>query len=110
VFQGRYRPFVVEESSDCRDQVSRYIHLNPACIPSLREAEAGVRQRVTRDCPWSSYAAELGERLGPITVSGLGSARQIMAGRLRESRTLRDRVTAIEAQIANAKSKSDDWP
>ena len=34
-------------------------------------------------------------RLGPITVSGLGSARQIMAGRLRECRILPDRVTAV---------------
>jgi hypothetical protein len=51
---------------------------------------------------------ELGQRLGPITVSGMGSARQIMAHRLRESRTLRDRVALIEARIATTKSKSDD--
>ena len=249
VFQGRYKAFLVEEESEYRDQVSRYIHLNPACIPSLRGADVAVRQRVIRDCPWSSYAAviglgrcprwldrravlagfrgrlqerqqayaryvekglsenlwdpyeaaaaqtiigsdsfvdrirrgltdltenvnvrresmqqralrawcsldqvvdaviqhyectaeqllqrhsknneprqvllylaatycrgrhslmELGERLGPITVSGLGSARQIMARRLRESRTLRDRVSSIEARIADTKSKSDD--
>ena len=189
VFQGRYKAFLVEEESHYRDQVSRYIHLNPACVPSLRDAELPVRQRAIRDCRWSSYAAviglgrcprwldrravlagfpgrlqerrqayaryveeglteglwdkctaeqllrrhsknnearqvllylaatycrgqyslmELGERLGPITVSGLGSARQITARRLRESRTLRDRVTEIEARIADPKSKSDD--
>jgi len=146
--EGRYKAFLVEEESEYCDQVSRYIHLNPACIPSLRDVALAVRQRTLHDCPWSSYAAviglgrcprwldpravknnearqvllylaatycrgkytlmELGERLGRITVSGLGSARQIMARRLRESRTLRDRVMAIEARIADAKSKSDD--
>jgi len=249
VFQGRYKAFLVEEASNYRGQVSRYIHLNPACIPSLRDAEVAVRQRTIRDCPWSSYAAviglrrcprwlerrailaglpgrlrerqqtyaryveqglteelwdpyeaaaaqavigsdsfvdrvrrgltdlaenvnvrresvqqrtlrawcsleqvveavghrygcsvedllrrhsknnearqvllylaatycrgqyslsDLGERLGPITVSGLGSARQIMARRLRESRTLRDQVEAITATIATANSNSED--
>jgi len=53
---------------------------------------------------------ELGERLDPITVSGLGSARQIMAGRLRESRTLRDQVGAFAARIAAAESKSARIP
>ena len=65
VFQGRYKAFVVEEASHYRDQVSRYIHLNPACIPSLLDAEVGVRQRAMRDCPWSSYAAVIGLRRCP---------------------------------------------
>ena len=51
---------------------------------------------------------ELGEHLGPITGSGLGSAPQIMARRLRKSASLRDRGEAIENKIADAKSKSDD--
>jgi len=51
-------------------------------------------------CRGHCNLAELGVRLGPITISGLGSSRQIMVGRLRESRTLHDRVGAIEARIA----------
>jgi hypothetical protein len=51
---------------------------------------------------------ELEERLGPITVSGLGSSRQTVARRLRESRTLFGRATAIKARIADPRSRSDD--
>ncbi len=35
VFQGRYKSFVVEDASRYSREVSRYMHLNPACIPSL---------------------------------------------------------------------------
>lgn len=52
--------------------------------------------------------AESGMRLGPITVSGLGSAREIMKQRLRASRSLRDRIAQLETRIAAFKSKSDD--
>ena len=34
VFQGRYKAFLVEDESDHGAEVSRYIHLNPARIPS----------------------------------------------------------------------------
>ena len=65
VFQGRHEAFLVQEASQYCDQVSRYIHLNPACIPSLRDAEVGVRQRAIRACPWSSYGAVIGLRRCP---------------------------------------------
>ena len=52
--------------------------------------------------------SELGQRLGPITVSGLGSAREAMKKRLRKSRPLRRHVHALESRIADGKSKSDD--
>jgi REP element-mobilizing transposase RayT len=65
VFQGRFKAYVVEEDSAYRDRVTRYIHLNPACIPSLREAHVEVRQAAIRDEAWSSYAAVIGLRSCP---------------------------------------------
>ena len=65
VFQGRFKAFVVEEDSAYRDRVTRYIHLNPACIPSLQEAGVEVRQAALRDEVWSSYAAVIGLRRCP---------------------------------------------
>ena len=34
VFRGRYKAFVVEDAGSYGAEVSRYIHLNPVCIPS----------------------------------------------------------------------------
>jgi hypothetical protein len=65
VFQGRFKAFVVEEDSAYRDRVTRYIHLNPGHIPSLREAPVEVRQAAVRDEAWSSYGAVIGLRLCP---------------------------------------------
>jgi len=65
VFQGRYKAFLVEDASEHSARVSRYIHLNPACIPSLRDAAMSVRQRAVRDCKWSSCGALIGLRRCP---------------------------------------------
>jgi REP element-mobilizing transposase RayT len=65
VFQGRYKAFLVDDDSSYRGEVSRYIHLNPACIPSLKDAPVEVRQRAIRQCPWSSYGALIGLRSCP---------------------------------------------
>jgi len=65
VFQGRFKSFVVEEDSAYRDRVTRYIHLNPACIPSRRQAAVEVRQAALRDERWSSYGAVIGLRRCP---------------------------------------------
>ena len=65
VFQGRYKAFLVEEDRAYRDRVSRYIHLNPACVPSLRDADTAERQRAIRNCKWSSYGALIGLRRCP---------------------------------------------
>jgi len=249
VFQGRYKALLVEDETGYSANVSRYIHLNPACTPSLADAEFDVRRRAIREYEWSSYAAllglrkrpswlrrqeafrnwgrtlkdkqqqygafveqgltgelwdpesaaaaqcligsdsfvdrvrrgltelsenvnvrresvqsralhswctleqltglvaeayacspedllrphskgnegrqvllylasvycrgryslsELGERLGPVSISGLGSARQIMKRRLRGCRELRERVAALEARISALKSRSED--
>ena len=60
VFQGRYKAYVVEDASSYRAELSRYIHLNPACIPSLKDADTEIRQREIRDFRWSSYGQILG--------------------------------------------------
>lgn len=65
VFQGRYKAFLVEDESSYRREVGRYIHLNPACVPALRDAAVESRQREIRDCRWSSYAAIIGLRPCP---------------------------------------------
>ena len=65
VFQGRYKAFLVEEDRAYASQVSRYIHLNPARIPSLEGTSADVLQREIRACPWSSYGAVIGLRQCP---------------------------------------------
>jgi REP element-mobilizing transposase RayT len=65
VFQGRYKAFLVEEDRAYASQVSRYIHLNPARIPSLDGAPIEVLQREVRQCPWSSYGALIGLRRCP---------------------------------------------
>ncbi|OPZ27918.1 MAG: Transposase IS200 like protein [Lentisphaerae bacterium ADurb.BinA184] len=65
VFQGRYKAFLVEDGDAYASRVSRYIHLNPARIPSLEDASVEARQRAIRQCPWSSYGAVIGLRPCP---------------------------------------------
>jgi len=64
--------------------------------------------RAATYCRGHCRLAELGEGLGPITVSGPGSARQIMARRLRESRTFVTKSERSRPGLPNQKSKSDD--
>ena len=92
----------VGESYGCRAEhmLTRHSKNNEDRQVLLYLASAYCRGRYS----WS----RLGERLGPITVSGLGSARQAMVRRLRESRELRGRVAQIEAAMIEAKSKSED--
>ena len=65
VFQGRYKAYVVEDAGSYRAELSRYIHLNPACIPSLKNADTEIRQREIRDFRWSSYGQIIGLRPCP---------------------------------------------
>ncbi len=65
VFQGRYKAFLVEDGRLYASRVSRYIHLNPAEIPSLRNAPLAERRRVVREERWSSYGQILGLRRCP---------------------------------------------
>ena len=49
----------------------------------------------------------LSEQLGPLTISGLDSARSKMSVRLRKDKQLRNRVTEIQAVLDN-NSKAED--
>ena len=60
VFQGRYKALLVEEDTSYCSNVSRYIHLNPACISSLVDASLEVRRGAIRDYAWHSYGAVIG--------------------------------------------------
>ena len=65
IFQGRYKAFLVEDDRIHASRVSRYIHLNPAEIPSLRAAALEERRLAIREERWSSYAQILGLRRCP---------------------------------------------
>ncbi|MBN2451256.1 MAG: transposase [Lentisphaeria bacterium] len=62
VFQGRYKAFLVEDVKAYRAKVTHYIHLNPACIPSLADEAPDVRHEAALHYPWSSYGQILGIR------------------------------------------------
>lgn len=92
VFQGRYKAFLVEDESRHCDEVSRYIHLNPACIPSVRDAPFGQRRCVVRECLWTSYASILGLRRCPAWLD----RRAVLRG---WGRTLAERRTGYAAFV-----------
>ena len=102
VFQNRYKAYVVEDESSYRKEVSRYIHLNPVCIPLLKDAAPEVRQRTIRDYPWSSYGAILGLRPCPRWLDR-SSVLHGFAGE-----RLRDRQQAY-AQFVEQGLTSDLW-
>ena len=56
--------------------------------------------------------SEIAEQLGPLTISGLDSARSKMTARLRKNKELKSRVSQIERSFRNDidKSKSEDRP
>jgi len=84
VFQGRYKAYVVEDESSYRWEVSRYIHLNPACIPSLRDSPVEVRQRTIREYRWSSYAATIGLQPCPAWLDRAAVLRGFPGARLND--------------------------
>jgi len=65
VFQGRYKAFLVEDHRVWRSRCTRYIHLNPARIPSLADACVDARREAVREYAWSSFGAVLGLRRRP---------------------------------------------
>ena len=53
----------------------------------------------------------IGEQLGPVTISGLDSARKKMASRIKEEKRLQNKVKQIEKTVKNqVKSQSEDSP
>lgn len=81
VFQGRYKAYVVEDNSSYGAKAGRYIHLNPARVPSLKSAPTRERQEAIRDYRWSSYGQILGLRRCPrwldrqAVLHGFGGSR-----------------------------------
>jgi REP element-mobilizing transposase RayT len=65
VFQGRYKALLVEDDSAYCANVSRYIHLNPACTREMKDADFEIRRQAARAEKWSSYAAIIGLRPCP---------------------------------------------
>ena len=52
--------------------------------------------------------SERSSRLGPITVSALGSARDIMRRRMRQDRELAQRIAELKLRIAGGNSQPED--
>jgi len=73
VFQGRYKAFLVEDGRLYASRVSRYIHLNPAEIPSLRNAPLAERRRVVREAGPASLLVSASFRR-PCRCRGVRSA------------------------------------
>ncbi len=65
VFQGRYKAILVDDESSYSSNVSRYIHLNPACTRQMEDAEFVIRRQAIRTEKWSSYPAIIGLRPCP---------------------------------------------
>jgi len=59
LFQGRYGAQIVE-GNEYLLKLSRYIHLNPACVPDWPERSLRDRIRALRDYVWSSYRGYVG--------------------------------------------------
>ena len=64
IFQGRFTAHLVENEA-YGAEVSRYIHLNPVRIKTLRQAPVSKRRQALRSFAWSSYGACIGLTPGP---------------------------------------------
>ncbi len=64
IFQGRFKSQLVEDDL-YRSRLSRYIHLNPVRIRSLRDTPVEDRRCSLRDFRWSSYRVYLGTEKKP---------------------------------------------
>jgi REP element-mobilizing transposase RayT len=61
LFDGRYKAKLVE-GDDYLLALSRYVHLNPVQIPSMKEQEFQDKVRCLREYPWSTYQSYIGQR------------------------------------------------
>jgi hypothetical protein len=61
-------------------------------------------------CRGGYALSEIAEQLGPLTISGLDSARTKMMARLRKDKELKSRISQIEKSLGRDadKSKSED--
>jgi putative transposase len=63
VFDGRYKAKVVE-GDDYLLALSRYVHLNPVQVASMKHKPIEERIKALRAYPWSSYPSYIGKRKG----------------------------------------------
>jgi hypothetical protein len=68
VTQGRYGARLVA-GNEYLLKLSRYVHLNPVKVPSVRELPLAERLERLRDYAWSSYWTYIGQRRGPDWLS-----------------------------------------
>ena len=104
VFQGRYKAFLVEDRGEYSREVSRYIHLNPARIPSLEDAPFSVRRDASRDHVWSSYGRILELRPCPKWLDKKAVLQPFRGKNLAEKR--KSYAEFVEAGLL---SKAEQW-
>jgi REP element-mobilizing transposase RayT len=82
VTQGRYGARLVD-GNEYLLKLSRYVHLNPVKVPSVREWPLAERLERLRNYVWSSYWTYIGQRRGPDWLS-TGPMLALVAGQAAE--------------------------
>ncbi|MDA0323796.1 MAG: transposase [Verrucomicrobia bacterium] len=89
LLDGRYKAKLVE-GDDYLLALSRYVHLNPVCVGSMKNKPIEERIKALRTYPWSSYQSYIGLRkafdfvdYGPL-LSEMSGKRREWAKRYRE--------------------------
>lgn len=69
LYQGRYKSILVDKD-EYLSVLSRYIHLNPVRIKSMRTKTVEDKFRYLQDYPWSSFNGYLGKRRNNLVHYG----------------------------------------
>jgi REP element-mobilizing transposase RayT/predicted transcriptional regulator len=102
LLDGRYKAKVVE-GDDYLLALSRYVHLNPVCISSMKRKPIEERIKALRAHRWSSYPSYIGRRkaldfveYGPLLaeMQGKSSIRGLASGRRERPKRYREFVEA----------------
>ena len=64
LFQGRFKAYLVEDEA-YRSAISRYVHINPVDILSLRGADLEKKKEILEKYKWSSYCYYIGKKPCP---------------------------------------------
>lgn len=82
MLDGRYKGKLVE-GEEYLLALTRYVHLNPVRIETMKEKPVGEKIRYLRQYPWSTYQGYIGERkrfdyveYGPILGEMIGKRRE----------------------------------
>jgi len=97
VFDGRYKAKVVE-GDDYLLALSRYVHLNPLQVASMKHKPIEERIKALRAYPWSSYPSYIG--------SGSDVCNQLnrLPEKLSKDRRLRRLVKQAEERLKELRS------